>query len=332
MDGLGILVYKMINQNKKIALVTGATGFVGSHLARHLLQENYEVHILTRKTSDKWRIRDISQKLHDHAADLCDKENLIKIIQNVKPEYVFHSATYGGYPSQKDFNNIIKTNILGSLNLFQSLENCGSLKKIINIGSSSEYGQKSEPMKETDLLEPNTPYAAAKASQTLFGRYFSKNHNLPLITLRPFSVYGPAEEPGRLIADLMMSAIRKRKVNLSSPLPRRDFIFVDDILSASIKAANSSVESGEIFNVGSGKDLSIGEITANFEEILGRKLDIEWGVEEKKRSFDVGQRWVADISKIKKTLDWEPVWSLKDGLKKTYQWYSDNNHLYDSKN
>lgn len=314
---------------KKIALITGATGFVGSHLAHRLLQENYKIHILTREISNKWRIRNIIKKLHDHSVDLCDKENLSRIIKIIKPNYVFHFATYGGYPFQKDINTIIKTNILGSLNLFQALEGCSFLRGLVNIGSSSEYGQKSEPMKEMDFLEPDTPYAVTKASQTLFGRYFAKNRNLPLITLRLFSVYGPYEEPGRFIADLMIAAVRSRKERFSSPLPRRDFIFIEDVLDACIKTAEYPVKKGEVFNVGSGQDFSIGEVAATLEEVLGKKIEIGWGAEEKKRNFDVGQRWIADISKAKIIIGWEPVYSLREGLRKTYQWYCDNIHLYD---
>lgn len=317
---------------KKTVLITGATGFVGSLLSRRLLEENYEVHILTRESSNKWRISDIIKELHKHFADIRDKENILKIIKTVKPNYVFHFAVYGGYPKENDFDAMVQTNIFGSLNLFQALENRDFFEGVVNIGSSSEYGQKSELAKETNLLEPDTPYAVTKASQTLLGRYFSKNRGLPLITLRLFSVYGSYEEPGRLIFDLMTGAVHKQKISLSSPLPRRDFIFADDVLDICVKAAKSLFKNGEVFNVGSGKDYSIGEIVSIFEEVLGRKLEIFWGAHEKKRNFDVNQKWFADISKIKTIFDWEPTHSLKEGLKKTYEWYCDNIDLYDEQN
>lgn len=310
-------------------LIIGASGFIGSNLARRLIADGYKVSVFTRNSSNLWRLSDILPSIRIYSGDLLEKETIRKVIAEEKPEVVYHFATYGGYPSQKDFDIMVQTNILGSLNLFRALGGHDFLKGIVNIGSSSEYGQKSAPMGEMDFIEPNTPYAITKASQTLFGRYFSKNRNLPLITLRFFSVYGPYEEPGRLITDLMIAAVCGQKVKLSSPLPRRDFVCIEDALNACIKAAEFPVKKGEVFNIGSGQDFSIGEVVAAFEEILGKKLEIEWGAEEKKRSFDAGQKWIADISKAKTMLNWKPVYSLKDGLKKTYNWYRDNIHLYE---
>src|SRR3989344_4171361 len=170
-------------------LVTGAGGFIGANLVRHL-------------------------------------------VKKVKPSFVYHLATHGGYHKQQDGRRIVHTNIMGSFNLFDALKTCRTLKRIVNAGSSSEYGSKSHPMKEQDVLEPTTAYGVAKAAQTLLAQYLAREEALPLVTLRFFSVYGPFEEPGRLIADVMCAVVRKRKLQLSSPDPKRDFVFVDDVVEA----------------------------------------------------------------------------------------------------
>jgi len=309
-------------------LVTGAAGFVGANLVRALQASGNEVSVFLRRESKTWRLADLIPKLKVYPVDISDKEAVQKAVAEIQPEVVYHLATYGGYPSQKDIAVTFNTNLLGSLNLFQALESADSLKKLVNIGSSSEYGIKIDLRRETDFLEPTTSYGVAKASQTLLANYLGKQKNFPVVTLRPFSVFGPYEEPGRLITDLMLAAVSDRTAKLSSPLTRRDFIYVDDILAACFRAAEISGQNGEVFNIGRGRDQSIGDAVSLLEEIVGQKLSVEWGAEDKKRSFDTDQKWIADISKAKKYLGWEPAHSFKDGLEKTYQWYCKNISLY----
>lgn len=308
-------------------LVTGAAGFVGVNLTRSLLASGNEVFIFLRPQSKTWRLADILPKLKVYSVDLADAEAVKKAAAEIQPDYVYHLATYGGYPSQKDTKLTLETNVFGTLNLLQALEN-SSLKKFINIGSSSEYGLKDEAMKVTDFLEPTTPYGVAKACQTHLATYFAKQKGLPVTTLRFFSVYGPYEEKGRLFTALMIGAIQNQPVELSSPLPRRDFVFVGDAVEACQKAAENSSAAGEIFNVGSGQDYSLGEAVELAEKAVNQKLTIKWGAAEG-RSFDAGRKWVGDIKKTKELLGWQPRHSFNDGLLKTYEWYRENINLYD---
>ena len=310
-------------------LVTGASGFIGANLVRSLLNEDNDVSVFMRDASRAWRLSDIVNKLRVYPIDLTNKEEVARAVHAIKPELVFHCATYGGYPSQKNSAGIMQTNVLGSLFLFEALEACASAHHIINIGSSSEYGLKQSPMRETDALEPSTPYGVAKVAQTLLATHFAREKNLPIVTLRPLSVYGPYEELGRLISDIMIAIVTKKPLMLSSPAPRRDFVFTDDIIEAFRKAIQKPAHTNKIYNIGNGKDYSVGDVINLVKEITDTTISIIWGSQEKMRSFNTSASWVADISKAREHLDWQPRYSLQKGLEKTYQWYQKNIHLYE---
>ncbi len=310
-------------------LVTGAAGFVGANFVRFLLTKGGdEIVVFLRDQSNRWRINDIEKKLRIIPLDLCDTDAIARIVKEVDPEIVYHFATYGGYPAQYDVPMIFKTNVLGSLALMEALEQVPSFKRLINIGSSSEYGS-TFPMREEALIAPNTPYGIAKATQTFFAQYVSHYRNVPAVTLRFFSVYGPYEKPGRLICDIMLALVRNQTLTLSSPDLRRDFIYMDDVLSALQKARETSGIEGEVFNVGSGIDYSIGDVIGLATDMAKKTIPIQWGAEEKKRIFDTNMRWIADITKTKHHLGWEPQHQFAEGLKTTYQWYQNHLHLYE---
>ena len=189
---------------KNTYLITGASGFIGSVLLRKLIEQKKEVHLILRKESDIWRIRDLLNKVTIHYSDLFKIQELTSIIQTIKPNIIYHLATNGAYSYQKDANQIIQTNILGTWNLLQAC-NVINYDLFVNTGSSSEYGFKQYAMRETDLLEPTSYYAVTKCAQTLLCSHIAKQEKRPIVTLRPFSVYGPYEEPKRFIPTLMKS-------------------------------------------------------------------------------------------------------------------------------
>lgn len=308
-------------------LITGATGFVGSNLVRKLLESNKDIFILARKESNFWRLNDILSQVKLNVVDMGNIERLKKTIKKIQPNIVYHLATYGGYPFQQDVLTTLQNNLIYSVNLMMALQGCRNLEKFINVGSSSEYGPKIKPMHETDITEPTTPYGITKVAQTLFTKYFSSNCKLPAITLRLFSVYGPYEEPGRLICDVMTGLVTNRIIKLSSPMPRRDYVYVDDVIDALVKSSESSFVNGEVFNIGSGKDYSVGEVMNIAYGISDTSHKHLWG-QKKKRSFDSNMRWIADIRKANLLLKWKPATSLKEGMMKTFRWYQDNIHLY----
>ncbi len=308
-------------------IVSGASGFVGSNLTRKLLELGNEVYIFARKESKLWRLADIISQLELFTLDMEDKNSIKKALQKIRPDIVYHLGAYGGYPFQEDINTIIRSNILYSVNLMDASRMCG-LERFVNVGSSSEYGPKKQPMKESDFPQPVTPYGISKLTQTQFAQYFYEQHELPIVTLRLFSVYGPYEEPGRLIFDLMTAAVRNKPINLYSPSPRRDYVFMSDVIDAFLKAAKKPDIEGKIFNIGSGKDHSVGNVVDIVNEITKKKLEVSWGSVEKKRTFDTKNKWIANINEAKKHLRWKPHFSFKKGLLETFQWYSDNIDVY----
>jgi nucleoside-diphosphate-sugar epimerase len=311
-------------------IVTGASGFVGANLVKKIMDKN-EIYIFTRKESDTWRLNDIKSEINVQTINFENKNKIQSVVNKIKPDYVFHLATYGGYPFQQDVKTIVDSNIHNSINLMQALSEYGRLEKFINIGSSSEYGPKTKPMKEIDLASPIFPYGIAKLTQSNFAKYFFVKNGLPSVTLRLFSVYGPLEEPGRLIYDIMTSILRKNILKLASKKSKRDFIFVDDVIEAIEKTSKTPNIEGGIFNIGSGKEYSIEEVVNIVQSKLKKDLKVSWGNIEKQRSFETNNHWIANISKIKKEIKWNPKVNFEKGLAKTFEWYENNANIYKTK-
>jgi nucleoside-diphosphate-sugar epimerase len=310
---------------KKIILITGASGFIGSVLLRNLFKQNYEIHLILRDQSHTWRINDLLKKVMVHHSNLSNLEELKKIIKISKPDIIYHLATNGAYSYQKDANQIIETNILGTWNLIQA---CNEIdyKLFVNTGSSSEYGFKSFAMRETDILEPASYYAVTKSAQTLLCSHIARQEKRPIVTIRPFSVYGPYEEPKRLFPTLMKSLLLGEEMNLVSPDTARDQIYVDDVVEAYLKIEEMTNNPGEYFNVGSGTQSTIREVVETAVEVTGKTTKFNWGNMES-RTWDTNA-WVADISKARRLLNWNPKNNLKEGIQKTWNWFKNNSQFY----
>lgn len=311
-------------------IVTGASGFVGANVVKKNLNKN-EIYVFARKDSNTWRLNDIKSEINIQTINFENKHRIQSAVNKIKPDYVFHLATYGGYPFQQNIEKIIKSNITHSINLMQALSEYGKLEKFINVGSSSEYGPKTKPMRETDLVEPIFPYGITKLTQTYFTKYFFTKFGLPSVTLRLFSVYGPLEEPGRLIYDIMIHILKNKNLKLFSKKAKRDFIFVDDVIEAIEKTTKTPNIEGGIFNVGSGKEYSIEDVINIVQCKLKKDLKVSWGNIEKQRSFETNNHWIANISKTKKELKWNPKVNFEKGLAKTFEWYKKNAYIYKTK-
>lgn len=306
-------------------LITGASGFIGSVLLRRLIKQKQEVHLILRKESRTWRIDDLLDKVTIHISDLSNLNELNEIIQKVKPDIIYHLATNGAYSSQKDANQIINTNILGTWNLLQA---CNSInyKLFVNTGSSSEYGFKKFAMRETDIVEPASYYAVTKCAQTLLCSHIAKQENKPIVTIRPFSVYGPYEEPKRFIPTLMKALIFNEEMNLVDPNIARDYIYIDDMVDAYLKIDELINNSGEYFNIGTGIQSTIKETVNIAKKVTGKTAKFKWGKMEN-RNWDTNN-WVADISKARQLLNWTPKITLEKGIMLTWNWFQTNNKFY----
>ena len=309
---------------KKI-LVTGATGFVGSCLARRLVHLGHRVDVIIRDTSDTWRLESILDDLRVHEADLCDPESLERTIAEIRPEVVFHQAAYGTFSFQQDPGLVFRVNLLGTVNLLYACLRHG-FERFVNTGSSSEYGVKTEPMRETDFPEPLGAYGVAKAAATMYCRSVGVENDAGVVNLRLFSPYGPWEDPRRLIPYVISSLLRGVSPRLSTPGSVRDFIFIDDVLDAYLRVMDTDLPPGDILNIGSGVQHTIGEVVEAILAATGSSVEPAWGAMDQQRPEP--DSWVADIGKPEARLGWKPFTSLVDGVRSDVDWFKENLDFY----
>lgn len=308
-------------------LITGGTGFVGANFVRTFLGLGDDVHLIVRPESNFWRIEDIKNSVTLHYVDLLNASELEAFIIGLKPEIILHFATYGAYPGrQQDVKLTADTNVLGTMYLANAASKI-PCKCFINTGSSSEYGEKNCPMSEDDLLEPNNLYGITKAAGTLYCQFLAKSMELPMVTMRLFSVYGYFEDVRRLMPAVALAGLNRKVFTSPSPSLVRDFIFIEDVISAYMKVIDSIGDiRGNIFNIGSGMQHSIAEVADGAGKALGYDIKTEYGNAAAKQHEP--KQWVADISKAKKILHWEPAFSLEKGIAKNIAWFQNHISLY----
>ncbi len=306
----------------KTILITGGSGFVGAGIVRKLVREKWDVHVILRKGSSLQRISDIADKIKIHYDLLHKSRELSALMKKKSPFAIYHLATHGAYPNQHDAQTMIDINVKGTMNLLQSLVGI-DYKHLIVAGSSSEYGGKDNPMKETDYLEPNNFYAATKAAQTLLCQAFAKKYKKSVAILRLFSVYGPAEEKGRFVRSVIESVLSNKKILLASGKEARDFIFIEDVVRAFLHTTKQKKRfDGEIFNIGTGIETTTHQLASHIVSLVGRNIPIQRNAYQG-RSWDV-YHWRADMTKTNRILRWKPSYSLDQGLAETIQWYESN--------
>jgi nucleoside-diphosphate-sugar epimerase len=308
-------------------LVTGATGFVGSNLVRRLISYGHDVHILTRNLSNKWRLVDCFSDLHNHTVDLQNLERLKGLMTEIEPEVIFHLATSGMYGGiQRPDAEVIETNLLGTVNLINACNDI-DYKCFVNTGSSSEYGPKKEPMKETDLCEPINLYGISKCAATLYGQSIARTRDKPIIGLRLFSPFGPFDDTSRLMTYAITNALSNKPLMLGNPNAVRDYIYIEDVLDIYLQSIEiASGLKGEVFNVGSGSQTSISYIVNKIIEITDSKSEIKWK-SFSGRAHDT-EKWEADIEKVSRSFNWRPKYHIDDGLRQTISWFRNNLQLY----
>jgi len=299
----------------KIA-ITGASGFIGANLVRYF-SKKHEVFALSRNL-DSWRLNGYNI-IH---FDIKNREEVKKQIRKIKPDIIIHCAVYGGYHFETSTKEIIETNIIGTINLIDACKQNTAI--LINTGSSAEYGIKYKPMKESDIIEPNTDYAMSKAIIT----NLLKQTEIKSITLRLFSVYGYYEEKHRLIPYVLYSSIKNEIAYLSNKNNVRDFVFIEDINKAYEFAIKKiyKINSGETFNIGTGVQSKVIDV------VKLAKARVIWSKDIRPEEPE-NRVWKADITKAKKELGWIPYYDLEKGLEKTKKWMIENINLYeDEKN
>tara|TARA_B100000029_G_C17595342_1_gene963904 strand:- start:2977 stop:3921 length:945 start_codon:yes stop_codon:yes gene_type:complete len=308
-------------------LITGASGFVGANLARDLINTKNQIHILVRNESDLWRLNDIIPKCNVHFVDLLNPIEIKNVIGEVKPNIIFHCATFGVYPNQKNEDKISQTNVIGTKNLLLAQEKNTNLEKLVNLGSVFEYGSKTHSIDENDPTEGFDNYSKSKILQSELIQDFHHKHNLPTVTCRIFSPYGKFEASNRLISNTLISIIKHKPIEIISRNAIRDFIFIDDVIDALKKLSLEPDIDGEIFNVGSGYPTSVEDMVNLICKTTKTDPQIIWHDENDREYDKSGAKGYANISKIMK-LDWKPKTTLENGLLQTYHWFKNNIENY----
>lgn len=299
-------------------VITGAGGFIGANLTRRMISLGHNVHILLHPESNPWRLNEILDQVHVHSVDLKNQAKVSEVISISKPDWIFHLAVHGAYSWQNQDGDILCTNVLGTMNLLQAAIKQG-FDAFINTGSSSEYGFKDHAPKENEWLEPNSTYSASKIAASLFCEHQAKSTNTRIATMRLYSVYGPWEEPKRLMPSLLIRGIQGLYPPLTNPDTARDYIYIDDVVDAYLIAAEKIKPGvGEIFNVGSGIQTSIAELVSITDHIFPTRGVPRWG-SMPNRNWDTNT-WVSNPNKLITDLNWTPKTNLSRGLHLFKEW------------
>ena len=303
----------------KRVLLTGGTGFVGANLARRLLRDGHELHLLVRPGYQPWRIEEIRKEIQLHELHLHDVEAVARAVSEIRPEWVFHLAAHGAYSWQTDWEQMVRTNIQGTMSLLTACLKTG-FEAFVNTGSSSEYGFKDHAPAESEAIEPNSHYAVTKAAATLFCRQTAQSQRVHVPTLRLYSVFGPYEEPGRLLPALILHGLKGEFPPLADPDVARDFVYVDDVVEAYLLAATvRTPEWGPIYNVGTGVQTTLREAVAAARGVMGITAEPVWNAMPN-RKWDANV-WVSDNRKIREQLGWQPRYTFAEGLRLMRDWF-----------
>ncbi len=305
-----------MKKTKNTVLVTGGTGFIGSHLVKKLVQKKYYVHILVRSNSNLSNILEVAQKVTLHICDLSNKNKLKKTVNKIKPNHVFHLAHSGimsGVTAES--SEVIEGNLGSIVNILDALKDV-KYDSFIHSGSFLEYGFKNKPMKENEICEPPELYSITKLASTLYAQSVAKQEDKPIVIFRIFTPYGPNIQVGRLIYNVISNALNGDDILMTKPSTVRDFVYAEDIADLYIEASKKAKKySGEIFNCGSGSKKTLKQIVDQIVKLTNSKSKIKWNAFPSV-SYD-SDMWQADMGKTFSSFLWRPKHTLDSGLKKT---------------
>jgi dTDP-glucose 4,6-dehydratase len=300
-------------QNRTV-LVTGAGGFIGSHLAERLVSLRANTRALVRYNSaNSWGWLDqssIKNEIEVIAGDIRDRESLKQAIQGV--DIIFHLAALIGIPySYHSPTSYVRTNVAGTLNILQmALEN--DVKLVVHTSTSEVYGTACYvPIDEEHSLQGQSPYSASKIGADKMAEAFHLSFGLPVATIRPFNTYGPRQSARAIIPTIITQALTQPAIKIGNLLPTRDLSYVRDTVEAYIRIAECPDAIGKVINIGTGNEISVGDLASTIQRIRPANSEVE--------------RLCAKNDKAQEILNWRPKHSLKQGLTETIEWIE--NHI-----
>ena len=313
--------------SNKSVLVTGAGGFIGSHLAETLLSLGAKVRAFVRYNSrNDWGwLEDIPgdrrQELGIFRGDLRDSEAVRKAIRGC--DIVFHLGALISIPySYINPREYVDVNIVGTANVLNAALDLG-IEHLVHTSTSEVYGTAQYvPMDEEHPLRAQSPYAATKIAADKLAESYWRSFGLPVTILRPFNTYGPRQSARAVIPTIITQALTGNCVQLGSTSPVRDLTFVGDIVAGFIQAAGCEAAVGEVINVGAGEGISVLDLAKQILAIVGRPVEIVYDPARVRPDQSEVQRLVADTSKASRLIGWQPRVSLEEGLRRTVEWFT----------
>ena len=313
-------------------LVTGAEGFIGSHLTELLVEKGYEVKAFVRYNfTNNWGWLESSKYLKDieiYTGDVRDYDSVYDAIKDV--DVVFHLAALIGIPySYVSPLAYIKTNTEGTYNILEAGRKLG-VDRIIVTSTSEIYGTAQYvPIDEKHPYNPQSPYAASKASADHLALSYYRSFSTPVTIIRPFNTYGPRQSARAIIPTIVTQILSgKTQIRLGSLTPTRDLNYVKDTANGFITVGLHEKTIGDVYNIGSGREISIGELAQKIVDLLGRRVEIVQDEQRVRPEKSEVERLLCNADKAKALTEWEPKYTLEEGLKETIEWIQNNMQYY----
>ncbi len=309
-------------------LITGTTGFIGSHLTERLVAEGAEATLAVEPGARQANVASILDKVRVHEVDLREGQTVQRLVRECQPSKVYHLAAVGVTDPGVDPTLAAQVNVLGTLNLLEALKetefNC-----FVNTGTCYEYGHNDPPMREDQMVDPINAYAASKSAAWLFCNMYHRTRGYPIVTVRPFTVYGPRQSARALIPQTVLSALRGEDFATTGGEQTRDFTYVDDVVEGYIRASLSEKAIGQTINLGTGEEHPIKDVVLKTLELMGNPVKPLIGA----LPYRPREIWrlYSDSSKARELLGWQPQVGLEDGLRKTIEWYTEKFKAQSSK-
>jgi dTDP-glucose 4,6-dehydratase len=315
---------------EKTVVVTGAGGFIGSALVETLVRDGARVRAMLRYTSrgERGCLDDLSDDVLDAieitAGDVRDPDAVRTVLQDA--DAVFHLAALVGIPySYEHPQEVIDTNVMGTANVLLAAKELGALETIVLTSTSEVYGSAIRvPMDEQHPLQAQSPYSASKIAADALGISFHRSFGLPIRIVRPFNAYGPRQSARAVIPTIISQALVGDTVKLGTLETRRDFTFVEDTARGFLAVGGADATVGEVVNVGSGADVSIGDIVEKVQTIVGRTLDVTEESRRLRPQRSEVTRLHADATQARELAGWSAAVSLDEGLRRTTEWISEH--------
>ncbi len=317
----------------KSVLVTGAGGFIGSHLTERLVDLNADVRAFVRYNSrNSWGLLELLPKdkldqVEVVMGDVRDYDAMLKAMKDV--DIVFHLASLIAIPySYIHPREVVETNVMGTLNVLMAAKEHG-VERFVHTSTSEVYGTaRYVPIDENHPLQGQSPYSASKIGADKLAESFYLSYDLPVCIIRPFNTYGPRQSARAVIPTIITQALTGDKVYLGNLHPTRDYTYVEDTVRAFIMIAECKRAVGEVINVGSNFEISIGDLAKKIISLIGKDVKIVVDPKRVRPKKSEVERLRCDYSKAKRILGWEPKVSLEEGLKRTIDWIREHIHLY----